>query len=56
MRKIIIEIDEHDFEFAFGRKPTKEEFEKFVNCCEKGIHSQLDWNIILSETKEIMKK
>lgn len=57
MEKVIeLTVTEHDFYSVFGREAKdQEEFDEFARCCEKGIHAQLDWDIIFDCVKEAMK-
>ena len=58
MEKVIeLSVTEGDFEKVFDRKPKdQEEFEGFARYCEKGVHSQLDWDIIFDCIKDAMKR
>lgn len=54
--KIPCDIGMHDFEYTFKRMPkNKEEFEEFGHLCNKGVHAQIDWEIIFQCAKEAMR-
>ena len=51
--KIPCDVGIHDFKFVFKRKPkNNEEFEEFGRLCSKGVHAQIDWDIILNCAKD----
>lgn len=53
--KIPADVGVHDFEHTFGRLPkNEEEFEEFGRLCSKGVHAQIDWDIIFECAKEEM--
>lgn len=58
MEKIIeLSVTEHDFKNVFARKPkNQDEFDEFARSCEKGVHAQLDWDIIFDCVKDIMRE
>lgn len=48
-----IGVSDGDFEHCLGRKPKDEdEFLDFVHRCQKGIESQIDWDIIYECVRE----
>lgn len=56
-KAIELTVTEHDFYSVFNRKPSnQEEFEEFARYCEKGVHSQLDWDIIFDCVKQVPKR
>lgn len=49
-------ISQEDFKQIMGREPEDvNEFLDFAYLCEKGVESQLDWDIIYKCAKEEMK-
>lgn len=58
MEKVIeYTITEGMFLGAFGRNPKSEsEFRDFARYCEKGLDSQIDWDIVISTAKEATEK
>lgn len=57
LHTIPITIGVKDFVYAFGRKPKNmDKFETFCRYCEKGIHAQIDWDILVECTKEAMEE
>lgn len=51
----VASISEGDFEHCFGRKPTAEEWDRFVHYISNGVSALLDWDIIYQCTKEAMR-
>lgn len=55
--RIDASVGVHDFEFVFKRKPkNNDEFEEFGRLCAKGVHAQIDWDIIFACVDEEMRK
>lgn len=54
--KLNFGTDSKEFKHYVGRKPTKEEFDKWVHYLENCVNAQLDWDIINKCTADNFSK